>query len=44
VVCARRQTRRLFRLTGLDRVVSLAGDITEALRLLAAPVPAGAAV
>jgi anti-anti-sigma factor len=44
VVCARRQTRRLFRLTGLDRVVSLAGDITEALRLLAAPVPAGKAV
>jgi anti-sigma B factor antagonist len=44
VVCARRQTRRLFRLTGLDRVVSLAGDMTEALRLLAAPAPAGAAV
>ncbi len=44
VVCARRQTRRLFRLTGLDRVVSLAGDLPEALRLLAAPVPAGAAV
>jgi anti-anti-sigma factor len=43
VVCARRQTRRLFRLTGLDRVVSLAGDITEALQLLAAPVPARAA-
>jgi anti-sigma B factor antagonist len=44
VVCARRQTRRLFRLTGLDRVVSLSGDMTEALRLLAVPVPAGAAV
>jgi anti-sigma B factor antagonist len=44
VVCARRQTRRLFRLTGLDRVVSLAGDMAEALRLLAAPAPAGAAV
>jgi anti-anti-sigma factor len=44
VVCARRQTRRLFRLTGLDRVVSLSGDIAEALRLLAGPVPAGAAV
>jgi anti-anti-sigma factor len=44
VVCARRQTRRLFRLTGLDRVVSLAGDMTEALRLLAAPAPAGAVV
>jgi anti-anti-sigma factor len=44
VVCARRQTRRLFRLTGLDRVVSLAGDMTEALRLLVVPVAAGAAV
>jgi anti-sigma B factor antagonist len=44
VVCARRQTRRLFRLTGLDRVVSLAGDMTEALRLLAVPAAAGAAV
>jgi anti-anti-sigma factor len=44
VVCARRQTRRLFRLTGLDRVISLAGDMTEALRLLAEPAPAGAAV
>ena len=40
VVCARRQTRRLIRLTGLDRVVSLAGDITEALQLLTTPVPA----
>jgi anti-sigma B factor antagonist len=44
VVCARRQTRRLFRLTGLDRAVSLAGDITEALQMLATPVPAGAEV
>jgi anti-anti-sigma factor len=44
VVCARRQTRRLFRLTGLDRVISLAEDMAEALRLLAAPVPAGAVV
>jgi anti-sigma B factor antagonist len=44
VVCAQRQTRRLFRLTGLDRVVSLAGDITEALGLLATPVSAGVAV
>ena len=44
VVCARRQTRRLFRLTGLDRVVSLAGDMAEALELLAAPASAGAAV
>jgi anti-anti-sigma factor len=44
VVCVRRQTRRLFRLTGLDHVVSLTADIAEALRLLAAPVPAAAAV
>jgi anti-sigma B factor antagonist len=44
VVCARRQTRRLFRLTGLDRVVSLAADMAEALHLLATPVPAEAAV
>jgi anti-anti-sigma factor len=44
VVCARRQTRRLFRLTGLDRVVSLDGDMAEALRLLAVPAAAGAAV
>jgi anti-anti-sigma factor len=44
VICARRQTRRLFRLTGLDRVVSLAGDMAEALLLLAASVPAGEAV
>jgi anti-anti-sigma factor len=44
VVCARRQTRRLFRLTGLDRVVSLAGDMTEALRLLPETARAEAAV
>jgi anti-sigma B factor antagonist len=44
VVCARRQTRRLFRLTGLDRVVSLAGDMAEALELLVTPAPAEAAV
>ena len=40
VVCARRQTRRLIRITGLDRVVSLAGDLSEALRLLAVPAAA----
>ena len=34
VVCARRQTRRLFRLTKLDRVIPLAGTITEALQLV----------
>jgi anti-sigma B factor antagonist len=44
VICARRQTRRLFRLTGLDRVVSLSGDMAEVLQLLAAPVPVKAAV
>lgn len=33
VVCARRQTRRLFRMTKLDRVIPLAGTITEALQL-----------
>ena len=35
VVCARRQTRRLFRFTRLDQVVSLAGTLAEALRLAA---------
>ena len=44
VICARRQTRRLFRLTGLDRVVSLSGDMAEVLQLLATPVPVEAAV
>jgi len=34
VVCARRQTRRLFRMTKLDRVIPLAGTITEALQLV----------
>lgn len=33
VVCARRQTRRLFRMTKLDRMIPLAGTITEALQL-----------
>ena len=36
VVCARRQTRRLFRLTGLDRTVGLARTLTEACRALPA--------
>ena len=44
LVCARRQTRRLFRLTGLDHVVSLAGDMAEALQLMATPVPVEEAV
>jgi anti-sigma B factor antagonist len=39
VVCARRQTRRLFRLTRLDRVVVLSGSLDEALQLL--PVEEG---
>jgi anti-sigma B factor antagonist len=34
VVCARAQTRRLFRVTGLDRQVPLARDLTEVLRTL----------
>ena len=32
VVCARSQTRRLFRVTGLDRQIPLAHDLAEALR------------
>ena len=36
VVCARDRTRRLFRLTGLDRPVGLAGTVGEALQRLAA--------
>ena len=46
VVCARRQTRRLFRFTRLDRTVVLSGSMAEALQLLAAtpdlPVTAAA--
>jgi anti-sigma B factor antagonist len=34
VVCARPQTRRLFRVTGLDRQIPLARDLAEALRAL----------
>jgi anti-sigma B factor antagonist len=33
-VCARRQTRRLFRFTRLDRTVVLSGSMAEALQLL----------
>lgn len=36
VVCARRQTRRLVRLTRLDGVVVLSGSLDEALQLLPA--------
>jgi anti-sigma B factor antagonist len=35
VVCARRQTRRLFRIAELDGVIPLAGTLAEALRGLA---------
>ena len=34
VVCARQQTRRLFRVTGLDRQIPLARNLTEALHAL----------
>ena len=34
VVCARPQTRRLFRVTGLDRQIPLARDLAEALHTL----------
>jgi anti-sigma B factor antagonist len=36
VVCARPQTRRLFRVTGLDRQVPLVRDLAEALVALEA--------
>jgi anti-sigma B factor antagonist len=36
VVCARPQTRRLFRVTGLDRQIPLARDLAEALQALQA--------
>ena len=44
VVCARRQTRRLFRMTKLDRVIPLAGTVAEALQLALGPDTAVAAV
>jgi anti-sigma B factor antagonist len=34
VVCAQAQTRRLFRVTGLDRQITLARDLAEVLRTL----------
>jgi len=43
-VCARRQTRRLFRMTKLDLVIPLAGTITEALELVFGPDTTAAAV
>ena len=36
VVCARPQTRRLFRVTGLDRQIPLVHDLAEALEALGA--------
>ena len=39
VVCARPQTRRLFRVTGLDRQIPLARDLAEALHALEAGPP-----
>jgi anti-sigma B factor antagonist len=36
VVCAQPQTRRLFRITGLDRQIPLARDLAEALHALEA--------
>jgi anti-sigma B factor antagonist len=33
VACARRQTRRLFRMTNLDRAIPLAGTVAEAVQL-----------
>ena len=36
VVCARQQTRRLFRITGLDRSIPLARTLAEALPITAA--------
>ena len=37
VICARLQTRQLFRLTGLDRQIPLARTLGEALESAAAP-------
>ena len=34
VICARPQTRRLFRVTGLDRQIPLARDLAEVLHTL----------
>jgi anti-sigma B factor antagonist len=39
VVCAVRQIRRLFGITGLDHVIPLAGTLAEALQALAAGSP-----
>src|SRR5580700_7448132 len=39
VVCTRTQTRRLFRVTGLDRQIPLARDLAEVLQKLKAQDP-----
>jgi anti-sigma B factor antagonist len=39
VVCSRAQTRRLFRVTGLDRQIPLARDLAEVLHTLKAQDP-----
>ena len=39
VVCTRTQTRRLFRVTGLDRQIPLARDLAEVLQTLKAQEP-----
>jgi anti-sigma B factor antagonist len=44
VVCTRRQTRRLFRMTKLDRVIPLAGTVAEAVQLAFGPDATAAAV
>jgi anti-anti-sigma factor len=42
VVCARPRIRRLFRVTGLDQAVSLAGTLDEAVGMLASAANAEA--
>jgi anti-anti-sigma factor len=42
VVCARPRIRRLFRVTGLDQAVPLAGTLDEALGMLASTAKAEA--
>jgi len=42
VVCARPRIRRLFRVTGLDEAMPLAGSLDEALGMLASAAKAEA--
>jgi len=39
VVCSRAHTRRLFRVTGLDRQIPLARDLAEVLHTLETQEP-----